>query len=126
MTTQLTITDGWASPAELRQASLDLRAAVDLIDRQGWTKHISDGGQDGKPVCASRALGLVTGVDDNWKSFASRTNLALSAVYRVTKMLLTQINDKASDWATVRNIMLGVATDCELAANRGDLRAATD
>lgn len=126
MTTPLSINDGWAGPTELRQAALDLRAAVALIDSQGWCKHISDGGRDGKPICAARALGLVVGIDDNPRSFASRATVALSAVYRVTKMLLVQINDKAPDWAAVRNIMLGVADDCDKAAQKGELRVASD
>ena len=115
MTKPLTLTDGWATPAQLAQIAQDYRAAVALIDKQGWAKHISDGDKDGKPICAARAIGIVTGVG-SWDSFAGRAPLALSACFRYTKMLLTQVNDKAGDWADAKGVMLGIAEACEHAS----------
>lgn len=122
----LALGDGWATPAQLRQIATDYRAAVALIDEQGWTKHISDGGLDGKPICAARALGLVVGVDDSWDNFGSRASLALSACYRVTRMLLVQINDKATEWSDVRAIMIGLADECDREASRGTVNEYID
>lgn len=121
MTTTLPL-NKWASPAQLRQIAKDYRAAVALIDAQGWTKAISDGKKDKGPICASRALGIVTGFE-SWDAFAGRAPLALAACSRITKMLLTQHNDRARDWADMRSVMVGIADDCDQAAKIGDINA---
>lgn len=107
---------GRATPAQFHQIAVDYRAAVDLIDGQGWTKSISDGAADGKPVCAARALGIVVGVDESWDNFAGRASLALSACYWVTGLMLVAVNDKSQNWADLKSIMLGIATECDSAA----------
>lgn len=112
----------WASPAQLLQIAADYREAVAIVDKQGWTKAISDGKRDGAPVCAARALGLVVGMESGDK-FAGRASLALSAFYRVTGILLVHANDTATQWSDLRSMMIGIATDCENAARIGAYNA---
>lgn len=107
---------GRATPAQFNQIAADYRAAVDLIEKQGWSKVITDGARDKGPVCAARALGIVVGVDDDWDNFAGRASLALSACYWVTGLMLVTANDKAANWADLKSILTGIADDCAKAA----------
>lgn len=104
-----------ANAAQLTQIAADYRAAVALIDAQGWSKVITDGNKDKGPICAARALGIVVGVDDSWDNFAGRASLALSACYWVTGQMLVTVNDKSPSWTDLRSIMLGIADDCDKA-----------
>ena len=106
---------GWASAEQLTQIAKDYRAAVELIDKQGWAKVMTDGERDGGPVCAARALGIICGVKD-WKDFAGRITLAMSACYRVTGLLIHQVNDKCQKWEDLKSILTGIADDCDHAA----------
>lgn len=104
---------GWAQREQLLQIGTDYRAAVGLIDRQGWSKYGTD---DDSAISATQAIGIIVGAGGD--SFAGRATLALSACYRVTGLLLPIVNDKAQNWADLKTIMLGIARDCEDAAYR--------
>lgn len=107
---------GRTTPEKFNQIAADYRAAVALIDQQGWSKVITDGAKDKGPVCAARALGIVVGVDEDWDHFAGRASLALSACYWVTGHMLVTVNDKSPSWTDLKSILLGIADDCEKAA----------
>ena len=104
---------GWATSEELAHAAQDMRAAVALVDERGWCRKVSE--LDTGPVCAARAIGIITGVHD-WDTWGGRSVIVLAAVFRIHGQHLVTINDTSDSWTEVKAKMLAVADECEKAS----------
>lgn len=87
----------WSDEPTLRQGIVDLKAAADRLEKDGWTQYVySDFGS----CCAAGAVNVVTSdgtpseLYDRARKFNSRSSIAMGIFHRMTGGDIATYNDQ--------------------------------